>query len=288
MWALLVACGGSPDPETVGPDPAADPDPAAEPVVALALGESTTCTVAPGDRVRCVGRHPLAPTRLAGALTVTDTGVCARARGRVRCVREGHDSDAPTAFVELGIGSGGAGCGRDADGGVWCFDGEVEVPGATLRPVALPAAAVRLVASLRTWALLADGTLWSFDPYAVRTGTGAARPEATGVAELDGELLQACWRTSGAVTCVGPEGAAPVPGLSGATAIAVGSLHGCALRDGVPWCWARSTDDRAATPVPGVTGAVAIDAGSAHTCALLGSVEVRCWSPGDAVALPLR
>jgi alpha-tubulin suppressor-like RCC1 family protein len=97
----------------------------------------------------------------------------------------------------------------------------------------------------------------------------------------------------------------PVTGISGATAIAAGFSHSCALRGegGTIKCWGLNTDGQlgngtttgescelpesgfcgVATPVAvgGITGAVAVDAGGNHadgfTCALLASGSVKCW-----------
>ncbi len=81
----------------------------------------------------------------------------------------------------------------------------------------------------------------------------------------------------------------PVSGLSGATAIAAGYLHTCAIvAGGAVECWgansfgqlgdgtntARST---AGVPVSSLSGATAIAAGSAHTCAIVAGGAVECW-----------
>ncbi len=94
----------------------------------------------------------------------------------------------------------------------------------------------------------------------------------------------------------------PVPGLAGATAIAAGGTHTCALLDDTSVrCWGRNDNGQlgigttsgpsgcsynggapvacAPTPVavPNLTGVVAIAAGDRHTCALLADSSVRCW-----------
>ena len=79
-----------------------------------------------------------------------------------------------------------------------------------------------------------------------------------------------------------------VAGISGATAIAAGDYHTCAIvADGAVDCWgynlfgALGTGDTvnhfSPVAVTGLTGAVAITAGMYHTCALLSSGAVNCW-----------
>lgn len=97
------------------------------------------------------------------------------------------------------------------------------------------------------------------------------------------------WSTTSPQTIGKP---APVPGLSGATAIAVGPRHRCALvADGTARCWGNNaagelgdgTREGRPTPAPvlGVEGAVQIAAGAGHTCARLQSGAVICWGRDD-------
>ncbi len=80
--------------------------------------------------------------------------------------------------------------------------------------------------------------------------------------------------------------------LSGATALAAGSYHNCAiLADGTVSCWGSdgmgqlgdgSAGDYASTPSPvaGITAAnpaIALAAGEFHTCAVLADHTVSCW-----------
>ena len=80
--------------------------------------------------------------------------------------------------------------------------------------------------------------------------------------------------------------------LSGATAIAVGGLHSCAIiSDKTAKCWGANYDGQlgvgvsigdvsviaTATAVNELTDAVSISAGTNHTCALNGTGVVKCW-----------
>ena len=79
-----------------------------------------------------------------------------------------------------------------------------------------------------------------------------------------------------------------MPGLSGATALAAGGAHTCALlQTGTVQCWGRNesgqlgdgTTTNRLTPVAvsGLRGVTALAAGGAHTCALLQTGTVQCW-----------
>ncbi len=79
-----------------------------------------------------------------------------------------------------------------------------------------------------------------------------------------------------------------VPGLAGATQIAMGKSHVCALiSDGTVKCWGVNTSGQLgdgtlvtrSTPaaVSGLTGVAEISAGEASTCARLTSGTVKCW-----------
>ena len=68
-----------------------------------------------------------------------------------------------------------------------------------------------------------------------------------------------------------------VAGLSGVTAVAVGSTHVCAIAGGDVKCWG----DGNATPASvGFSGATAIAAGGRHSCARSAS-EIACWGAND-------
>ena len=94
-----------------------------------------------------------------------------------------------------------------------------------------------------------------------------------------------------------------MPGIEGATAIAGGVQHFCAVgAGGRVWCWgsnsggqlgsgSRDPDIQVRVPVevPGLTGATALAAGYEYTCALMTGGTVSCWgtNPGSTYEAPL-
>jgi alpha-tubulin suppressor-like RCC1 family protein len=85
-----------------------------------------------------------------------------------------------------------------------------------------------------------------------------------------------------------------VNGLTGATAIAAGYGHTCALLgSGAMRCWGENREGQlgngtTANPgtaqpvsVSGITSATAITTGAYHSCAVLGNGTVRCWGRND-------
>ncbi len=76
-------------------------------------------------------------------------------------------------------------------------------------------------------------------------------------------------------------GITQVPGVSGATMVAAGQNHACAVvAEGNVICWGYAGKRQAPTPVIGVTGvtAIAAAAGSDETCAVIEGGKVSCWS----------
>jgi alpha-tubulin suppressor-like RCC1 family protein len=81
----------------------------------------------------------------------------------------------------------------------------------------------------------------------------------------------------------------PVPNLLGATQIAVGDDHNCALANGQVICWGDNSNGQIGigetpigphlrpTQVLGLPPAIAIDAGASSTCAVLEDHTLSCW-----------
>ncbi|HVV88807.1 MAG TPA: hypothetical protein VHE35_37445, partial [Kofleriaceae bacterium] len=174
-----------------------------------------------------------------------------------------------------------------------------------------------------TCARRVDGTAWCWGTNM----TPAARPVAglSAVAELAmGELFGCARDDRGDVTCWGAgdsgqlghadgEPQAPVAGLHGASALALGSDDACAIAGGKVQCWGAdwvNPDFPAAclrltahtggggapaqwhycptpAPVRGITAPVALAAGDAHVCALTAAHDVLCWGQ-DGTPRPTR
>ena len=157
------------------------------------------------------------------------------------------------------------------------------------------------------WGQLGNGTTTSSaTPVAVAGVAGATAITA-------GEHHTCAIVAGGAVTCWGRNDSGQlgrgtitakeltpvsVSGLTGATAIAAGDFHTCALvpalgggGSGPVMCWGAGTtgqlgDDHFTTsPVPvavaGITNAVAIGAGGNTTCAVLSGGTVSCWGDNN-------
>ncbi len=134
-------------------------------------------------------------------------------------------------------------------------------------------------------------------PVAVNGLTGAVAI-AAGYGQACALLSNAtmrCWGENregqlGNGTTANPGTAQPVAvsGITGATAVATGAYHTCAvLGNGTVRCWGRNdqgqlgngTVTSSSTPVPvsGLTGVAAVSGGGVHTCAVLTNGTVQCW-----------
>ena len=228
-------------------------------------------------------------------------GTCARlADGTVFCFtgkRPGTSLDAYTDVAEIELGDH-HGCLRFDDGTLGCWGDDAfgqlgfaapdscttvlgTNPCSTVpRPIPLlDQVADIALGDSHTCALLTDGTVrcWGAN-FAGQLGYGAV-DDCT-------SYEYPCGKKPGTVTALG-----------GATQIAVGGYHACALlADRTVKCWGDNTDGElgfvttekcggseafpcSITPktVPGLGDVVQLAAGRRHTCAILGDGRVKCW-----------
>jgi alpha-tubulin suppressor-like RCC1 family protein len=221
-------------------------------------------------------------------------------------------------------------CAVTGDGGLWCWGRNAErqltgaLPASQCTPAriaSLDGQRVQQVAAGRafTCVRIADDSVRCFgDNTAGQIGNGgtgtAGEPTAPvglpPTADLDGGDAHACAAgRDGGVYCWGrgnegqlgagafASAAAPVrvevaPGtpLSGATRVATGGQHSCAVAAGALYCWGRGdegqlgddTNNNRARAVMVATGVVDVAAGSAHTCMYKADHTVWCWGAGGA------
>jgi alpha-tubulin suppressor-like RCC1 family protein len=274
----------------------------------LLVGTAHTCAVIAGGQIQCWGFNgygqlgsgssenafdPTLVVGLSGASNVTAglAHTCALVAGIVYCWGSNRFGG------QLGNGS-------DQD---------------SLRPTKVTgvAGATAIAAGLDdTCAIVAGGAVicWGYhakDGREMKAGiTGAtsimSSPGGHSCAIVaDGKVL--CWgdNTSGQL---GDGKTSPDPtskpvaviGLTGATAIAGGARHSCAIvANGNVSCWGDNavaqlgdgTSNNSLHPVPvaGVTAARAISAGEFHTCALVEGGAIKCWgddSDGQLGGIP--
>jgi len=234
-----------------------------------------------------------------------------------------HTVDAGAAAVDAG-GQGDAGSavapGLDAGGGPGPQEAsstsgpDVEVP--SLGPAALVAAghehscAVTRAGAAVCWGANGSGQLGngsnadSAVPVPVSgLGAGVAAISAgadhtCALVAVDGGTSVQCWGRNdhgqlGDGTTTDRSVAVSIVGLpTGATVIAAGALHTCAVAGGSAWCWGDGSDGQlgngaaqdASTPVAvsGLSGVRTVAAGGAHTCAVTLSGSVSCWGLGSS------
>jgi len=242
----------------------------------------------------------------AGGIGQTDDFSCASSEGpagaRVSCWgsnRYGQLARVSEAGVDLaahpdpqavpGLGGiedvrcgGGHACALLADGGgvsCWGYNAQGQLaqvdagiftstPGLAALPVGMAVAQVA-TGQFHTCALRSDGTVWCWGEDS----------EGQLGRLLDGGLLQD----------PNPE---PVQGLSGATQIAAGNFHSCAIVEGgLLLCWGQNDHGQTgrgpggamSEPSPGLVALPAgskvaqVSAGLLHTCAVLSDGSVWCW-----------
>ncbi len=249
-----VRCFGlAPGVSTAGPELVPDLDDATQ----IAVGEQFACALVSGGRVRCWG--------VGGWGSLGDGAM--------------QDSAAPTQVAGITgataiVADGLHACALGPAGGVWCWGfgawGELGDGASVNRPVPVQVAGLSNVVAIaagwdNTCAVRSDGTVWCWgrDQYG-QLGDGTTADQ------------------SGQST---PQQLA----ISGATQVAIGLGHGCAIVDGgAVQCWGSNhegslgvgTSGQAPStpaPVPDLSGVALITVGDGHTCALRADGSLRCW-----------
>jgi alpha-tubulin suppressor-like RCC1 family protein len=220
-------------------------------------------------------------------------------------------------------------CAVTGDGGLWCWGRNAEqqltgaLPAAQCTPARIPSLGhgVRQVAAGRafTCVRIADDAVRCFgDNTAGQIGNGGtggvSEPTAPiglpPVVDLDGGDAHACAvGRDGGVYCWGrgtdgqlgagafADALTPVrvelaPGtpLTGATRVATGGRHSCAVAAGTLYCWGRGnegqigddTNNNRARAIAVGTGVVDVAAGTMHTCMYKADHTVWCWGSGGS------
>jgi alpha-tubulin suppressor-like RCC1 family protein len=264
-------------------------------VTQLGTGDRNTCALVNGS-LRCWGNNRnnqlgdgtainrsglTAVAGLTGAVTAVDSGMnqtCAIVDGGVKCW--GNGTASPASLIPAGsqvtslsitnlhgcaVVNGGAQCwGDDSRGQI----GDGQTTGSRSTPFAVPSltSGIKSVATGQWFscALTTGGSVYCWgDDANGQLGIGTASPTPFSTPQLIG-------------------------GFSGATMIAAGQDHACALTSaGAMYCWGNNQQyqlgDGSQTQHPSpnlvstlVSGVTQITAGGYHTCALVNS-GVKCW-----------
>lgn len=231
--------------------------------------------------------------------------VCfAKASGAVYCESTGAGGSvefpeptvigAMTSAAEVAVGFQGA-CAIQNGGELWCWGTSAGIP-MTATPLTAADTAVRVpgvsdavevAMGRRTCVRRAGGSVLCAEPLAALMPLGPTDAVDIDLDAGDNELCVA--RSGGTVVCQprGTEVFSTVAGISGATQVAVGGDHACAIvAGGAVSCWGEGSNGQlgdgrsmdSATPVAAgsLTGATVITAGSDSTCAVA-SGSVWCW-----------
>jgi alpha-tubulin suppressor-like RCC1 family protein len=228
-------------------------------VVKIAAGDGAACAVMDNGRVRCWGKNDggergTAPSRDDAATPVEVPGV------------------ANAVDIVMGGDSGSSGdiaCAISKAKDVTCWGGSQMFPTPDTKPDPRAFPELKGVISLAlgggtAYAVKPDGTVWGWGGSAFNAladGTQSSGP--------DRPLTQ-------------------IPGLTGATQVAAGQNHGCALLgDGTVSCWGYPSKQQPPTVVAGLAGVTAIfgETQRDRTCATT-TDSTQCWD-GEGTLQPI-
>lgn len=277
-------------------------------VTAISVGNYHSCALLSSGTIRCWGSN--IDGRLgAGTQTSSSTPVAVQGISSAQGLDCGNQHN----------------CAVLTDGTVRCWgrndygqlgDGTTSSSPVPVRTLGLVGVQTVSVGNLHSCALLETGDVWCWGANAdgqlgQPNSTSSVAPIAvsglTGVQSLDSGMSDNCALLTdiGTVACWGANAElqlgsgssafssyapATVQGLSGASAVAAGNQHSCALVDanangGSVRCWGwnyygqsggTATPDTGVTEVAGITNATALTAAD-HSCARLLNGQVKCW-----------
>jgi hypothetical protein len=278
------------------------------PVTAVSVGWDHSCAVTGDGRVLCWGKNTYgqlgdgtlvdsdAPVAVVGlpdaavAVSAGDHFTCALVLGgEVSCWgygRQGQlgngamaDSPVPVpardgaAYAEISAG-GSFACGLTTNGVVRCWgnnangqlgDGTTTSRGTSLPVIGLTSVATAIASGAGHACAIVDGTVrcWGANNYG-QLGTGSASPSFMPFPN-------------------------PVPWVSGATTLAVGTWHACSAGTNGVQCWGmagdhigiRYTGDGTPTPITAqpvpIAEVISLSVGRQHSCAVSRTEGVKCW-----------
>lgn len=230
--------------------------------------------------------------------------LCGVVNGAIVCASEPTDTAPQRPFssltnvVDFAMSPAG-GCARLTDGTLSCWSGASTPAVVTgLTGVKAVVATSGRVAPLRICILQEGVKCWNGAPGA-NDATRFATPldklaAATDLHSTNGTLW--CGLTPSGVACdidvFGiPELKGDISGTSGASLLAVGGEHACAVVGGRVQCWGSGASGqlgsgnfsqaKAAFPVANANTPVALAAGAAFTCGLLDDGRVQCWGSNE-------
>ncbi|MCB9779300.1 MAG: hypothetical protein H6742_12105 [Alphaproteobacteria bacterium] len=266
-----VSCWGAADSDVVAETPSRTD------LVAITVAHDKACAITDAGGVTCWGdARGIDPDAVDALQDVTAiaygyAGLCVTDdQGALTCLTadgEGDLEGTPEQSVPqhaTGLAVGGREVCAVRFGRAQCW--ETSAPG---QQTAAATDVVSVAAGLgHACALSADGSVhcWGDDRQ------GQATPPDERFAAISAGGAHSCGvDRDGGVVCWGDLEA---PGLTGATAVASGRSHACALvGDGIT-CWGDDSHGQASPPGGAYT---AIAAGDWHSCALATTGQIRCW-----------